>query len=300
MKKGFTSPFIAASAAVLMGTVAGAQGGAVAVNIRPAAPFDVVIFSAANAGKVVAHTDEKGKGRIDAASLANLGKVAVYEEKCDDGTRVALVAEGSAPDPKCKNRRVGAFWFGHDSALDVRLSGGASTGVKAGLIAGGAGAAALVALKGGSSNNQQTGQVVTPQVPTSPTSPGTTPTPTPTPPTTPTVSSLYGTFNMSATKTSDSGCNFNQVFTGQVQISGNTDGSRVVVSVMERLSRTYSGSMQSNGMFSASGSGNLDGYAYSGQISGQVSGNSVQATEVLYFSSGCPGKQVVYRISGSK
>jgi hypothetical protein len=304
MKKGFTSPFIAASAAVLMGTVAGAQGGFVAVNIRPAAPFDVVIFSAANAGKVVARTDEKGKGHIDAAALANLGKVVVYEEKCEDGTRVALVAEGSAPDANCKNRRVGSFWFGHDSALDVGLSGGLSTGVKASLIGGGGAAVALVALKGGSPSNPQTGQVVTPQTPTSPgtTTPPTTPTPPtpPTPPAAPTVSSLYGTFNMSATKTSDSGCNFNQSFTGQAQISGNTDGSRIAVTVMERLSRAYSGSMQSNGTFSASGSGNLDGYAYSGQISGQVSGNSVQATEVLYFSSGCPGKQVVYRISGSK
>jgi hypothetical protein len=298
MKTLFTSTFVAATAAVLIGSLASAQGQSVPVSIQPAAPFDIVVFSALNAGKVVAHTDEKGKGSIDAAALANLGKVAVYEEKCEDGPRVALVAEGSAPDANCRNRKVGAFWPGHDSALNVRLSGGLSTGVKTGLIAGGAGAAALVALRGGSSGSQPTSSASSsPATPQATTPVVTTPTPGTT---TPNITSLFGTFNMSAVKTADTGCNFSQNFTGQIQIAGSSDGSRVTVTLIESLTRSYMGTMQSNGTFNASGTGSLDGYVFAGQISGQVSGNSIQANELLNLSSGCPGKQVSYRINGSK
>jgi hypothetical protein len=299
MKTVFTSTFVAATAAVLMGSLASAQGQSVPVSIQPAAPFDVVVFSALNAGKVVAHTDEKGKGNIDTATLANLGKVAVYEEKCEDGPRVALVAEGSAPDANCKNRKVGAFWPGHDSALNVRLSGGLSTGVKTGLIVGGGGAVvALILSRGGSNSSQPTSDVATSQATPQVTTPVVT---TPTPgSTTPNITSLFGSFNMSAMKTADTGCNFSQGFTGQIQIAGSSDGSRIEIILVEQLTRSYMGSMQSNGTFSASGSGSLDGFAYTGQISGQVSGNSIQANELMNFSSGCPGKQVAYRLSGSK
>src|SRR5688500_7993649 len=92
-----------------------AQGGSsVPVNVTPALAVDVVLFSAMNAGKVVATTGSDGKGTLDILSVANLGKLAVIEEKCPDKTRVLLVAsDGREPDSKeCRKRRVGAFWVG--------------------------------------------------------------------------------------------------------------------------------------------------------------------------------------------
>ena len=152
MRTVFTSTF--AATAVLLGSFAAAQGRQSApVNIQPPTSVDVVLFSAMNAGKVLATTDSNGRNNMDVTDLINLGKLDVVEEKCPNQTRVLLVAQGTrTPDTQdCRRRRVGAFWWGHDTALNVKLSGGGmSTGTKVGILAGG-GAAAVgtaVALKG--------------------------------------------------------------------------------------------------------------------------------------------------------
>src|SRR5260221_1231799 len=108
------------------------QRTSVPVNVQPAAAVDVVLFSAANAGKVVASTGADGKGTFDIGMLANLGKLAVVEEKCPDRTRVLLVASGGRePDSKdCRKKRVGVFWVGRDTLLDVRLTGAAAPAAK--------------------------------------------------------------------------------------------------------------------------------------------------------------------------
>src|SRR5438045_9111358 len=110
---------VAAWLALMLGGLAFAQGSqAVPINVTPPASLDVVLFSAANAGKVVASTGQDGKGTLDILMLANLGKVAVIEEKCPDRTRILLVsANGREPDSKeCRQQRVGVLWGGRARA----------------------------------------------------------------------------------------------------------------------------------------------------------------------------------------
>ena len=285
MRIVLTSTLTAAATAVLLSSLATAQSRQmVPVNVQPPAAMDVVLFSLANAGKVVATTGQNGKTSFDVAALANLGKLEVFEEKCPDSTRILLVSsDGIATDNRnCSRRRVGAFLWGKDKALNVRLDGaGMSPLMKKSIIAGGAaGAAVGIAVAAGGSDT------------------GSTTTPNPTPGTN--VTAMYGNFNITASRVTDTGCNFNPSFSGQVQLSGNTDGSSTTIRMIESLTRTYSGTMDTSGKYSGSGSGNLNGFAYSGQITGAVSGNSIQGDETLNFSSGCPGKQVVYHFTGSK
>ena len=107
------------------------------------------------------------------------------------------------------------------------------------------------------------------------------------------------TFNISATKTTDTGCNFSNSFTGQLQASGNSDGSNVTFRLIERLTRVYLGAVQPSGAFQATGNGDLGGFVYTGTISGQATSTTVQGVETLNFSSGCPGRQVVYQFTGT-
>ncbi|HEX9368522.1 MAG TPA: hypothetical protein VF921_17970 [Vicinamibacterales bacterium] len=287
---GFT---VAALVALAFGSLPSAQGGqSVPINVQPASAVDVVLFSAANAGKVVASTGSDGKGTLDILKLANLGKIAVVEEKCPDRTRVLLVAsDGREPDSKdCRKKRVGVFWVGRDTALNVTLSGAptATTAGRGGMskttkeILIGAGAAAavtgVVVAKGGGGTSS------------------------PTTPTTPTIdlTPRFGTFNINATKTTDTGCNFNGSFSGQFYVGGIADGSNLTLRMIERLTRAYAGSMQSSGSYSGTGSGNLDGFAYTGTVSGTATNTTVSGIETLNFSTGCPGKMVVYAFSGTK
>ena len=110
-----------------------------------------------------------------------------------------------------------------------------------------------------------------------------------------------GTFNISATKTTDTGCNFAPSFTGQVQISGNSNGTNLTARMIERLTRIYQTTYSGSGSYSGTGSGNLDGFIYNGTIAlATVGGNTIQGTETLNFTSGCPGRQVIYQFTGSK
>jgi hypothetical protein len=114
---------------------------------------------------------------------------------------------------------------------------------------------------------------------------------------------LFGTFNISATKSSDTGCNFAQSFTGQLQLSSpSKDGSDVTAKMIETLTRIYSGTMATSGAYTATGTGNLNGFIYSGTLSGSVTngGASTSGTETLNFTAGCPGRVVIYQFTGTK
>lgn len=116
------------------------------------------------------------------------------------------------------------------------------------------------------------------------------------------LSSLLGTFNVSATKTTDTGCNFSPGFTGQVTLGGNRDGTALAVRIVEQVTRTYNGTLQSNGVYSANGSGNLNGFNYTGTVAGAVGGGGATITgqETMNFTTGCAGRLVVYSFTGAK
>ena len=272
----------------------------VALTVQPAAPVDVVMYGAGNDGAVLGRTDAGGKATLDFLKLANAGKigrVTVTEERCAGQSRLLLTTDEAtlpAAGKDCRRRRAGAFVLGRDSAVTVKLASGAgmSTTTKAALIGGGA-AAAVVAVAassggnsagsggsntgGGSGGGGGGGGGID-------------------------LTALYGTFNISASKTSDTGCNFSQTFTGQFQVTANKDGSGGVFTLKERLTRVYSGTVATNATYSGVGSGNLDGFAYTGTITGQIgsNGSTVSGTETLNFTAGCPGKTVIYQFTGSK
>ena len=281
MSKNFTSTFVA-SVAILMGTIVSAQDrGIVPVTVQPAASVPVVLFSPTDVGTTLVTTGKDGKGSFNIADLANKSsnKFLVVEEKCEDQTRILLVAEEDANLPaskKCRRRELGAYLVGRDAALNVKLSGGVSAAMKTGLIAG-AGASALLAKEALSGDEPQArreqSRIEEVRV------------------------SFDGTYNIVANKAVDPGCNFVPSFSGQLQVT--TDGSRIVARMIERLTRIYTGTIQPNGNFTASGNGNLNTLTYTGQIEGQVSGNSISGTEMLNIQNGC-GKQVSYRFSGNK
>ena len=116
----------------------------------------------------------------------------------------------------------------------------------------------------------------------------------------PNLTPLFGTFNGSATRQSDTCGNFVPSFTAQIVITGQNDGTNLDVRMVERLTRLYLGTMQPNGTFTANGTGNLDGFIYSGTIAGTSTGNTITGTEILNFSSGCPGRSVQYNFTGNK
>jgi hypothetical protein len=74
----------------------------------------------------------------------------------------------------------------------------------------------------------------------------------------------------------------------------------VKVTVKERMNRTYTGTIQSNGTFNASGAGNFGYHAFQAQIQGQINGNSISGTEAMNFTMGCPDRQVAYRFNGNR
>jgi hypothetical protein len=116
------------------------------------------------------------------------------------------------------------------------------------------------------------------------------------------VSSLLGIFNISATKITDTGCNFATSFVGQVSLSGNKDGTALTIRLIEQLTRIYNGTMQASGSYSGTGSGNLGGFNYNGTVAGAVGsgGATITGQETLNFTTGCPGRMVVYSFAGAK
>ena len=302
MRTLFTSTFVAIAAAALTGTTASAQiRGLVSVNIQPAAAVPVVLLEGAGAGRTLVTTGRDGKGSFNIADIANASKMDVVEEKCASATRILLVAEGESGSASnnCRRRRVGAFWWGHDEALNVKLSG-MSTATKAMLAGAGAGGAFLAKETLGGSKTEVRRQEPQRQEPQRQEPQRQEPPRQEPPREEPRVVTFDGTYRILATKVSDGGCNFVPSFSGQLQVTSTGD-SRVTVRMIERLTRVYSGAVQQVGIgsLSATGSGSLSTLTYTGQLVAQVNGNSISGTETLNIQNGCQ-KQVVYSFAGSK
>jgi hypothetical protein len=112
------------------------------------------------------------------------------------------------------------------------------------------------------------------------------------------VTRFYGTYNVNLTVLQDN-CSspFDVGPTGTLQISGNVSGSSMTVTIVERgTTRTYDGSINSNGDFGGNGGGIIAGFTpptnkheYTGSISGTATGARVDATEFVNFTIPCLG-----------
>jgi hypothetical protein len=270
-----TSIGLTATAILLSGLVT-AQGSSTPINVSPPSALDVVFFTALNAGKVLATTDAMGKGNMDVTDLLNLGKLDVVEEKCQDRDRVLLVPMGvQTPDNQnCRKRRIGAFWAGRDMALNVKLSGGGlSTGAKAGIAAGAAGAGILVATQvGGGNNSSSTGGG----------SGGTT-----TPPT-----AFNGTYTGTLVA-GGNGCNFSQTSSVRGVLTVDTTGKGTWVKTHVNAGVTFNFNVSlsvsgSTASFTATTSQAVGSQTYSVTDVVGISGSTLTITQTFQSMSGTP------------
>jgi len=127
----------------------------------------------------------------------------------------------------------------------------------------------------------------------------------------PDVTHFYGTYNVAITQ-SEQTCPqgpFEVGKTGTFKIEGNTSGSSMKVTIVERgTTRTYSGSMNGNGSFGGTADQNViagfsppqNKHEYTGTVSGTSTGTRVDATEFVNFTIPCPGGKMQVFYSGSK
>ena len=123
------------------------------------------------------------------------------------------------------------------------------------------------------------------------------------------VTRFYGTYNTGLTILKQT-CDFPFPVgpTGTFKIEGNTSGSSMTITIVERgTTRTYNGSMRADGSFSGNGGGIIAGFSppqnkheYNGSVSGTTNGNRVDATEFVNFTIPCPGATMQIGYSGSK
>lgn len=130
------------------------------------------------------------------------------------------------------------------------------------------------------------------------------------------MTQFYGLFNITFTKTFDSGCNYPIAPTGQLRLSGNETGTTFLADVLDRGSvREYrNGSMNADGSFTGKGSGLAIGFTggiaedvkpdheFVGTITGQVVGNAVTAREDMTLTLGCATspQTVILELKGTK
>jgi hypothetical protein len=110
------------------------------------------------------------------------------------------------------------------------------------------------------------------------------------------------TYNITANKVTDTGCNFVPSFNGQLLISGTGTSHQISMQMVERLTRTYTSGLGQDGTFNGKGSGGFSAYQYTGTLIGKGSATAVSGTETLDFSTGCPGGsgQVAYQFNGTR
>jgi hypothetical protein len=123
------------------------------------------------------------------------------------------------------------------------------------------------------------------------------------------VTRFYGTYNTSLTIQQQS-CDFPFPVgpTGTFKIEGNTSGSSMTITIVERgTTRTYTGSIRGDGSFNGNGGGVIAGFSppkqkheYTGRVSGTSTGSRVEATEFVTFTIPCPGATMRIGYSGSK
>jgi hypothetical protein len=129
------------------------------------------------------------------------------------------------------------------------------------------------------------------------------------------VTPFYGTYNITFTKISDTGCDYPIGPSGQLKLSGNPDGSMFEADVLDRGSvRQYrGGTMNVDGTFTGKGSGLAIGFTsatavpkpeheFVGTIDGTVTGNAVLAFERMTLTVGCAvnPQNVVLELKGTK
>lgn len=123
------------------------------------------------------------------------------------------------------------------------------------------------------------------------------------------VTRFYGTYNTTLTIHQQT-CNepFSVGPTGTFKIEGNTSGSSMSVTIVERgTTRIYNGSIKGDGSFSGNGGGVIAGFSppknkheYTGSISGTTNGTRLDATEFVNFTIPCPGAKMQIGYTGSK
>jgi hypothetical protein len=127
----------------------------------------------------------------------------------------------------------------------------------------------------------------------------------------PDVSGFLGTYNTTLTIAQQS-CEFPFSVgpTGTINLDSRSDGSNLTVTIVERgTTRTYRGTLRTDGTFSGGGGGVIAGltlttgeqkHDYTGDVAGTVSGRSISATENVLFGAPCPGRTMKINYTGSR
>jgi hypothetical protein len=103
-----------------------------------------------------------------------------------------------------------------------------------------------------------------------------------------------GDYLIGANKTQDTGCNFYPSYAGTLTVTVDPDGSNFRLQIMEFSTRVYTGTVQQNGDFSASGtnafqSNQKTAFTATGTVTGKLaSGFAASGTETLNLTHGCP------------
>lgn len=113
--------------------------------------------------------------------------------------------------------------------------------------------------------------------------------PPPPPPGPPPPPPGLGTYSITITTTSNTCSDITPGTSGELVLAGTAQS--LAVRITERgITRSYSGTISPDGSFSGSGSGvtNVRTHNFVGGITGTVTGNSVQGTETVSITLGCP------------
>ena len=121
------------------------------------------------------------------------------------------------------------------------------------------------------------------------------------------LSALYGTYGISLRVTHQN-CStpITPGANGTLALAGDRDGSNFSATVTERgVSREYRGRMNTDGSFTATGSGFIPGltintHDFSGSIQGRVTGASVSGAEAMTYGAPCPGGVLEIAFSGGR
>jgi hypothetical protein len=201
-----------------------------------------------------------------------------------------------------------------------RQASGSSSSTKKILVGGGAAAAVaggVIAASGGSSNAATATRepVVTPRPEPTPTptptptpDPRPTPTPdptpdprpTPTPPPPATCPNIFGSYTGRGVIRRDDGCRLTTAISVTIRISGSCTAMGLDIAEPQGV-HSYAGRVASDGSFTASGGGMLQGgRGFAGTIAGQVAGLALTADETLGFTTGCAGLTAIYSYSAQR
>jgi hypothetical protein len=287
---------LSSMSAMSVSSVAFASSNSIAVKVQPAAQLPVVVRSRAGLGKAIGKTDAKGRAVVTLGQMANGGKIADYKgevEECDGGSQQVVVAErGTEPEEGCK--KVAGF------VVELGSVGiGAATATTIGAGAAAAGLATYFATRGDSAPASTSNGTVTDSKPV--TSGTTTPQPQPQPQPTPQPTSPAGTYAVTGTQVSNSGCPLlGGLISEMLAVQDNPTAASLVES--GAVSESFSGAIQSNGSFNMHTTGATSGGTYMTTVNGQFNGNRVSYTQTFAFGNvpQCNGAQVVYSMSGNR